>query len=52
VLIGAGLGLLSKAGAAIPAPLIAAVPIALILLIAMTEAVRREPKAARERASA
>jgi uncharacterized protein len=52
VLIGAGLGLLSKAGAAIPAPLIAAVPIALILLIATTEAVRRGPKATRERAGA
>jgi uncharacterized membrane protein YfcA len=41
VLIGAGLGLLTKAGAAIPAPLIAAVPIVLILLIATTELARR-----------
>jgi uncharacterized membrane protein YfcA len=52
VLIGAGLGLLSKAGAEIPAPLIAAVPIALAILIATTELARREPRSARERASA
>jgi uncharacterized membrane protein YfcA len=52
VLIGAGLGLLSKAGAEIPAPLIAAVPIALGILIATTELARRQPKPTRERASA
>jgi uncharacterized membrane protein YfcA len=44
VLIGAGLGLLSKAGAEIPAPLIAAVPVALVVLIGTTELVRRQPR--------
>jgi uncharacterized protein len=52
VLIGAGLGLLSKAGADIPAPLIAAVPIVLVILIATTELARRQPRAARGRANA
>jgi uncharacterized membrane protein YfcA len=41
VLIGAGLGLLSKAGVQVPAPLIAAVPIALAILLVTTELARR-----------
>jgi uncharacterized protein len=48
VLIGAGLGLLSKAGAAIPGPVIAAVPIALVILIVATELARRQPRPPRE----
>jgi uncharacterized membrane protein YfcA len=52
VLVGAGLGLLTKAGAEIPAPLVAAVPIALAVLIATTELARRQPRPARGRASA
>jgi uncharacterized membrane protein YfcA len=43
VLIGAGLGLLSKAGVEVPAPVIAAVPIALAVLIGITELARRQP---------
>jgi uncharacterized membrane protein YfcA len=41
VLIGAGLGLLSKAGVQVPAALIAAVPIALAILLVTTELARR-----------
>jgi uncharacterized protein len=41
VLVGAGLGLLSKAGVEVPAPLIAAVPIALAILIGSSELARR-----------
>jgi uncharacterized membrane protein YfcA len=52
VLVGAGLGLLTKAGADIPAPLVAAVPIALAVLIATTELTRRQPRPARGRAGA
>jgi uncharacterized protein len=41
VLIGAGLGLASKAGADIPAPVIAAVPVVLALLIGVPPLLRR-----------
>jgi uncharacterized membrane protein YfcA len=41
VLIGAGLGLASKAGADIPSPLLAAVPLTLLLVVLATEWQRR-----------
>jgi uncharacterized protein len=52
VLVGAGLGLLSKAGVEVPAPLIAAVPIALAILIGSSELARRlgPPRSRRARA--
>jgi uncharacterized membrane protein YfcA len=52
VLVGAGLGLLSKAGVEVPAPLIAAVPIALAILIGSSELARRlgPPQSRRARA--
>jgi uncharacterized protein len=46
VLIGAGLGLASKAGADIPAPLLAAVPVTLLLIVASNEWRRRVRSAA------
>lgn len=52
VLIGAGLGLLSKAGVEIPAPVIAAVPIGLAILIGTTELARRQATAEDRRARA
>jgi uncharacterized protein len=52
VLVGAGLGLLSKAGVEVPAPLIAAVPIALAILIGSSELARRLGPAQSRRARA
>jgi hypothetical protein len=41
VLVGAGLGLATKAGAQIPAPVLAAVPVALIVTIVTQQLMRR-----------
>ena len=51
VLIGGGLGLLTKAGADIPAPVLAAAPTALAVLF-LGRGVRRRARAARAAAAA
>jgi uncharacterized membrane protein YfcA len=51
VLIGAGLGLLTKAGADIPAPVLAGAPVALVVLF-VGQALRRRARAARAAAAA